>query len=178
LANQKPEARTQSRATTLALERREWIYLVRSLGLVPEPSSHDWHVQPSCQRTESPSAWAARLQSRTSLPMHERDAHAYTNLPVLETCSNYASARRLSTHCNHRISTCFSQPWGAQPIKHFCHSRRLQPWGICFSLFSARDKTHLPLGSCARADAFFRQQPRRKTISLKKDHLEVLANDA
>jgi hypothetical protein len=26
------------------------VYLVRSLGLMPEFVSHDWHVQPSCQR--------------------------------------------------------------------------------------------------------------------------------
>ena len=26
------------------------VYLVRSLGLLPESLSHDWHVQPSCQR--------------------------------------------------------------------------------------------------------------------------------
>jgi hypothetical protein len=26
------------------------VYLVRSLGLMPESISHDWHVQPSCQR--------------------------------------------------------------------------------------------------------------------------------
>ena len=26
------------------------VYLVRSLGLMPETVSHDWHVQPSCQR--------------------------------------------------------------------------------------------------------------------------------
>jgi hypothetical protein len=26
------------------------VYLVRSLGLMPESTSHDWHVQPSCQR--------------------------------------------------------------------------------------------------------------------------------
>jgi hypothetical protein len=28
------------------------VYLVRSLGLMPEPISHDWHVQPSCQRPD------------------------------------------------------------------------------------------------------------------------------
>ena len=33
-------------------EEKRWIYLVRSLGFHPEPSSHDWHVQPSCQRTD------------------------------------------------------------------------------------------------------------------------------
>ena len=26
------------------------VYLVRSIGLMPESVSHDWHVQPSCQR--------------------------------------------------------------------------------------------------------------------------------
>src|ERR1035438_4384115 len=26
------------------------VYLVRSFGLMPESTSHDWHVQPSCQR--------------------------------------------------------------------------------------------------------------------------------
>ena len=26
------------------------VYLVRSFGLMPESVSHDWHVQPSCQR--------------------------------------------------------------------------------------------------------------------------------
>ena len=31
-------------------EKTMVVYLVRSLGLMPEPISHDWHVQPSCQR--------------------------------------------------------------------------------------------------------------------------------
>jgi hypothetical protein len=32
------------------IEKTMVVYLVRSLGLMPESVSHDWHVQPSCQR--------------------------------------------------------------------------------------------------------------------------------
>ena len=34
----------------LAKKKFTVVYLVRSLGLMPESVSHDWHVQPSCQR--------------------------------------------------------------------------------------------------------------------------------
>jgi len=64
--------------------RREVVvYLVRSLGFQPEPSSHDWHVQPSCQRTES-------LPPERALSVQCRDTTS-ASLPVLETCTNYAS---------------------------------------------------------------------------------------
>jgi len=61
-------------------------YFVRSLELVLETSSHDWHVQPSCQRTESPSAWAARFQSSA-------EGTQMRPLPVLETCTSYPLLR-------------------------------------------------------------------------------------
>ena len=71
------------------LEEKWWIYLVRSLGFQPEPSSHDWHVQPSCQRTDPlPPERALSVQSRCALSRASRD---HTNLPVLETCTSYAS---------------------------------------------------------------------------------------
>ena len=35
---------------SLARVKTTVVYLVRSLGLMPEFVSHDWHVQPSCQR--------------------------------------------------------------------------------------------------------------------------------
>ena len=47
------------------------VYLVRSFGLMPESVSHDWHVQPSCQRPNrdpperrefSPGNFAARAK--------------------------------------------------------------------------------------------------------------------
>jgi hypothetical protein len=37
-------------ASCEAEEKFTVVYLVRSLGLMPEFVSHDWHVQPSCQR--------------------------------------------------------------------------------------------------------------------------------
>ena len=65
-----------------------WIYLVRSLGFQPKPSSHDWHVQPSCQRTDPlPPERALSVQSQSALTQASR---VYTNLPVLETCTSYA----------------------------------------------------------------------------------------
>ena len=39
-----PKIETQKSLKTMV------VYLVRSLGLLPESTSHDWHVQPSCQR--------------------------------------------------------------------------------------------------------------------------------
>ena len=72
------------------LEEKWWIYLVRSLGFQPKPSSHDWHVQPSCQRTDPlPPERALSVQSRYAFTRASRD---HTNLPVLETCTNYAFA--------------------------------------------------------------------------------------
>jgi len=82
--------------------RREVVvYLVRSLGFQPEPSSHDWHVQPSCQRTES-------LPPERALSVQSRDTQVglcLSSKPVQST----RLARRLSTRCAYRISTCFPQ---------------------------------------------------------------------
>ena len=53
------------------------VYLVRSLGLMPESVSHDWHVQPSCQRPNrlpperrefSPGGTAVRRNRLSSKP--------------------------------------------------------------------------------------------------------------
>ena len=76
-----------------ALEEAWWIYLVRSLGFHPEPSSHDWHVQPSCQRTDPlPPERALSVQSRLAcVAAGDSPAIINANLPVLETCTNYAS---------------------------------------------------------------------------------------
>jgi hypothetical protein len=39
-----------SRTSPEEKEKFTVVYLVRSFGLMPESVSHDWHVQPSCQR--------------------------------------------------------------------------------------------------------------------------------
>src|ERR1700687_1256198 len=133
-------------------------YLVRSLGFQPEPSSHDWHVQPSCQRTDPlPPERALSVQSRPALT---RASRAYTNLPVLETCTNYASCAATVNPLLAQDFHLFSTVQGAKSLieeelcmhatKRFFHS------------------TPMP----------FRHKPRRKSISLKKDHLEVSANNA
>ena len=72
------------------------VYLVRSLGLMPESVSHDWHVQPSCQRPNrgppkrcefSPGGDAARAKPT-----------------VLETLPAYGAASIPSIAASHRIS--------------------------------------------------------------------------
>src|SRR5712692_11317956 len=47
------------------------------------------------------------------------EAPAATRLPVLETCPSYASRSTLSTHCAHRISTCFAQVGEPRPKSRF-----------------------------------------------------------
>ena len=82
---------------------------------MPEPFSHDWHVQPSCQRPNrfppercvfSP---ARKSVSRlAALDGHECPSH--TSIPtVLETFQPYRLRKTLSTHASHRISTRFPQ---------------------------------------------------------------------
>jgi len=77
------------------------VYLVRSLGLMPESVSHDWHVQPSCQRPNrgpprrcefSPGGAATRAKPT-----------------VLETLQTYVRHKILSIDTSHRISRCFPQ---------------------------------------------------------------------
>jgi hypothetical protein len=94
-----------------ALEEAWWIYLVRSLGFQPEPSSHDWHVQPSCQRTDPlPPERALSVQSRLAcVAAGDSPAIFSANLPVLETCTNYASCALTVNPRWHRIFTCFPQ---------------------------------------------------------------------
>ena len=55
------------------------VYLVRSLGLMPESVSHDWHVQPSCQRPnrgppkrrEFSPGGVARMRNRLSSKLYK-----------------------------------------------------------------------------------------------------------
>jgi len=78
----------KAKPTTLALEGREWLYLVRSLGFQPEPSSHDWHVQPSCQRTEP-------LPPERALSVQYRNTHK-----CISACPrNLYKLRVLRGHC-------------------------------------------------------------------------------
>jgi hypothetical protein len=130
------------------LERR-MAYLVRSLELVLELSSHDWHVQPYCQRPNRfPPEGCAFSPEQT---------HTNANLSVLETFKTYrvqlASVNPLNSHDFHVIST-----RGAATRRELIqHSR-----------------TRLPL----IRPYTFRRRPKRKISNLRKDHLEVVATYA
>jgi len=45
--------RSKGKSDGAIISQRVMAYLVRSLGLGPIDFSHDWHVQPSCQRPNS-----------------------------------------------------------------------------------------------------------------------------
>ena len=144
---------------------------MRSLGFQPEPSSHDWHVQPSCQRTDPlPPERALSVQSRNT-----RVRPCLSSKLVQTT----RLARSLSTHGWHRIFTCFPQPDGLQGLlwDRVSDPARSSKARLCRNC-RTRSKTHLPPGRQHSTPMPFRHQPRRKSISLKKDHLEVSANNA
>jgi hypothetical protein len=141
------------------------VYLVRSLGLAPEPSSHDWHVQPSCQRTDP-------LPPERALSVQSRDTQVRPCLSS-KLVQTTRPARPLSTRWNHRISTYF-------PQRGLCGAGSLTPSGQAQldSLKLNRSSGHATKRISRTAPVPFRHKPRRKTIGLRKDHLEVLANSA
>ena len=65
--------------------------------------THDWHVQPYCQRPKPP----IRLSGAPSV---HTDPLSQTAIRMSsKPFKRIACAARLSTLCNHRISTCFQQ---------------------------------------------------------------------
>ena len=142
-----------------ALEEAWWIYLVRSLGFEPEPSSHDWHVQPSCQRTDPlPPERALSVQSRLA------KARARRSRPHTSACPrNLYKLRVLRDHCQPMAGT------GYPPVFHSRGAKSLSSQSI------KRSSAHATKRIFHSAPMPFRHKPMRKSISLKKDHLEVLA---
>jgi hypothetical protein len=73
--------------------------------LCPNPFSHDWHVQPSCQRPNRlPPERRAFRSRRTRFPWANPTR---ANPAVLETLQTYRPRQTLSTCTAHSISTCF-----------------------------------------------------------------------
>jgi hypothetical protein len=73
---------------------------VRSLGLLPESLSHDWHVQPSCQRP-----------NRTPPERREFSPGELARMRIRLSSKPYQHTVRrkiLSTSTSHRLSTCFA----------------------------------------------------------------------
>jgi hypothetical protein len=69
--------------------------------LHPKSFSHDWHVQPSCQRPNRPPPERRAFGT-------DRIASS-ANPTVLETLQTYRAAHVTSTRASHRISTRFPQ---------------------------------------------------------------------
>src|SRR5208283_3865775 len=69
------------------------VYLVRSLGLMPESVSHDWHVQPSCQRPnrgppkrrEFSPGGVARMRNRLSSKPYKHTVRGKSRQSALPT---------------------------------------------------------------------------------------------
>jgi len=69
------------------------VYLVRSLGLMPESVSHDWHVQPSCQRPnrgppkrcEFSPGGNARVRNRLSSKLYKHTVRCVSRQSSLPT---------------------------------------------------------------------------------------------
>jgi hypothetical protein len=112
-------------ATTSVFVRNFFRLKLRGLSceivsdLCPNPFSHDWHVQPDCQRPNrlpperrafSPagsSCVARALMPATILPLG-KIANPHRQHPaVLETLQTYRAAKKPSTPATHRISTRF-----------------------------------------------------------------------
>jgi hypothetical protein len=148
-----------------ALEEAWRIYLVRSLGFQPEPSSHDWHVQPSCQRTDPlPPERAPSVQSR------DTQVHPCLSSKLVQTTR---LARPLSTRRDHRIFTRFPQPGRVQFLSIVTPDRLQSEESAFGSLSHTRQNASPTPHSC-----HFGTSRGGRPFSLKKDHLEVLANNA
>jgi len=77
------------------------VYLVRSFGLMPESVSHDWHVQPSCQR---PNRGPPRRREFSPGEFFFVSKPTSSNPTVLETLQTYSAAQIPSMIASHRIS--------------------------------------------------------------------------
>src|SRR5690349_24952133 len=106
--------------------------------LCPNPFSHDWHVQPSCQRPNRDPP------ERREFSPGEPATRA--NPTVLETLQTYRAAQSPSTHASHRISTRF-------PQREFrAADRRAEPQGLLIERATVWSSASIALNS-AHAEA-------------------------
>jgi hypothetical protein len=71
--------------------------------LCPNPFSHDWHVQPSCQRPNRLPPERRAFRSRRNRLLGVNPTRA--NPAVLETLQTYRRCETLSMRASHSIST-------------------------------------------------------------------------
>jgi hypothetical protein len=125
--------------------------------LRPNPFSHDWHVQPNCQRPNRNPPERSRVQSRRIRPADQ--GQPYPHPTVLETFQTYrASKNAVNAHIPqnfHEISTSGKVRSG----------RRTNGAGA----FQRAVSMGLPPAQCASSAHGRLAVPRRKTEKLRKD---------
>ena len=130
---------------------------MRSFGLMPEPISHDWHVQPSCQRPNRD-------------PPRRREFS-----PGESTRMRIRLSSKLDKHTGRRKSRQSSLPTEFPDDFHIGNlaerDRRAQ-WN---SSKNSAQPYGLPIGAGRPISACFLRSPNTEDKKLRKDPLEVLA---
>jgi hypothetical protein len=131
--------------------------------LRPSHSSHDWHVQPYCQR---PNRLPPERRAFSPERIHSRRANLSPHYRNDFVCPrNLLNLSRCVAACQPAV------PTGFPPVIHI---RELPP-GI-----GAKPPSQIGSFSNTQRDASSanRRKPKRKISNLKKDHLEVCATNA
>jgi hypothetical protein len=143
-----------------------YFYFVRSLDLYPSTSSHDWHVQPDCQRPKPLSTLGGAFLSKLS-PMAESPRNLFALSSRLFAQPRASLARLFgATLQTYRRTSCSVNPKlplflrsTHQDVQHPCGAPELcSPVTRKFSFSSSALKQAMP-------------KPKSKTF---KDPLEVL----
>ena len=148
---------------------------MRSLGLLPESLSHDWHVQPSCQRP-----------NRTPPERREFSPGKLARMRIRLSSKPYKHTVRrkiLSTSTSHRLSTCFAHAgklrFGTRAGELACRPKgrflTIKPFGMTNpwvrSSFTARNGMVFRFGANRNPAPNFRRTPRRKTEIEKRSYV-------
>jgi hypothetical protein len=143
------------------------VYLVRSLGLMPESVSHDWHVQPSCQRPNrgppKRREFSPGEPARVRIRLSSKPCKHTVLCKILSMVASHIISRRFP----HRDR--FGKRWQEsrlEPESRFLTglSARFgmaQLWG--WALTIARNSMRLPDRSKTLLSAHILRTPRRKT---------------
>ena len=107
---------------------------MRSFELILESVSHDWHVQPSCQRPNRGPPKRCEF-SPGKFAVGGLKAAPYANPTVLETLQAYGACYIPSIIASHRISRCFphrEKRSGSERGRAASDSRflRIKPFGM------------------------------------------------
>jgi len=153
------------------------VYLVRSFGLMPESVSHDWHVQPSCQRPNRGPPKRCEF-SPGDLAFCERTHKSETDCP-----RNFTSIRCGCDPVNRRFPQDFQMistsgkvgaAAGELASKNQDSSLRsewqaLRGWRLWGALYAYAQQYGLPVGMKTPLSERILRQPETEDKKLRKD---------